>query len=200
MIPKIPTKLEYVEDHGVSVDEQILYLLQVKGDFDKGFKLLMEQYEERLYWHIRGMVNTHENANDVVQNTLVKVFRNIAKFKGQSKLYTWLYRIATNEALTFLKKEQRRHSEDLDGEEKNHLNTLPASSSVDGEQAWEALQKAIEQLPDKQKTVFVLRYFDEMSYRDMSETLKTSEGALKASFHHALKKVEKYLRETELYC
>ncbi|HHJ51482.1 MAG TPA: RNA polymerase sigma factor [Phaeodactylibacter sp.] len=160
----------------------------------------MEQYEERLYWHIRGMVNTHENANDVVQNTLVKVFRNIAKFKGQSKLYTWLYRIATNEALTFLKKEQRRHSEDLDGEEKNHLNTLPASSSVDGEQAWEALQKAIEQLPDKQKTVFVLRYFDEMSYRDMSETLKTSEGALKASFHHALKKVEKYLRETELYC
>jgi len=200
LIPKIPTKLEYVEDHGVSVDEQILYLLQVKGDFDKGFKLLMEQYEERLYWHIRGMVNTHENANDVVQNTLVKVFRNIAKFKGQSKLYTWLYRIATNEALTFLKKEQRRHSEDLDGEEKNHLNTLPASSSVDGEQAWEALQKAIEQLPDKQKTVFVLRYFDEMSYRDMSETLKTSEGALKASFHHALKKVEKYLRETELYC
>lgn len=192
--------MEYVEDHGVSVDEQILYLLQVKGDFDKGFKLLMEQYEERLYWHIRGMVNTHENANDVVQNTLVKVFRNIAKFKGQSKLYTWLYRIATNEALTFLKKEQRRHSEDLDGEEKNHLNTLPASSSVDGEQAWEALQKAIEQLPDKQKTVFVLRYFDEMSYRDMSETLKTSEGALKASFHHALKKVEKYLRETELYC
>lgn len=191
--------MEYAEEHGVSVDEQILYLLQIKGDFDKGFKLLMEQYEERLYWHIRGMVNTHENANDVVQNTLVKVFRNIAKFKGQSKLYTWLYRIATNEALTFLKKEQRRHSEDLDGEEKSHLNTLPASSSVDGEQAWKALQKAIEQLPDKQKTVFVLRYFDEMSYRDMSETLKTSEGALKASFHHALKKVEKYLREVELY-
>ncbi len=200
MIPKIPTKLEYVQDHGVSVDEQILDLLQVKGDFDSGFKLLMEQYEERLYWHIRGLVSTHENTNDVLQNTLVKVFRNIDKFRGQSKLYTWLYRIATNEALTFLKKEQRRHTEDLDGEEKNHLNTLPADSSVDGDRVWQMLQKAIEQLPDKQKTVFVLRYFDEMSYRDMSETLKTSEGALKASFHHALKKVEKYLREAEMYC
>ncbi len=159
----------------------------------------MEQYEERLYWHIRGMVGTHENANDVVQNTLVKVFRNIAKFRGNSKLYTWLYRIATNEALTFLKKEQRCHTEELDGEERNHLHALPADSSVDGDYAWELLQKAIALLPDKQKTVFVLRYFDEMSYRDMSETLKTSEGALKASFHHALRKVEKYLREVEMY-
>ncbi len=172
--------------------------MQEEQKYEQGFKLLMQAYSERLYWHIRSLVNTHENADDVLQNTLMKVFRNIAKFKGESRLYTWLYRIATNEALTFLKKEQRRHTEQLESEEKNHLRNLRAENSLDGERIWQLLQKAIATLPEKQKVVFTMRYFQEMSYRDMSEALGTSEGALKASFHHALKKVEKYLQETEI--
>ncbi len=178
-----------------AVDQRILHLLQEERDLDKGFKLLMEQYSERLYWHIRSLVKTHENADDVLQNTLIKVLKSIAGFKGRAKLYTWLYRIATNEALTFLKKEQRCHTEELEGGNIDHLYGLRAELSLDGDRAWNLLQQAISTLPDKQKAVFVLRYFEELSYREISDILGTSEGGLKASFHHAIKKVEKYLRE-----
>ncbi len=182
-----------------AAEQRIIQLLQEERDLERGFKLLMEQYSERLYWHIRSLVGSHENADDVLQNTLIKVFKSISGFKQQSKLYTWLYRIATNEALTFLKKEQRRQTEDLEGEGKNHLYSLRAEASLDGQRIWDLLQQAVSTLPDKQKTVFVLRYFEEMSYRDISEILGTSEGGLKASFHHALKKVESYLSQVEMY-
>ncbi len=182
-----------------ATEQRIIQLLQEERDPERGFKLLMEQYSERLYWHIRSLVGSHENADDVLQNTLIKVFKSISGFKQQSKLYTWLYRIATNEALTFLKKEQRHQTEDLEGEGKNHLYSLRAETSLDGQRIWDLLQQAVSTLPDKQKTIFVLRYFEEMSYRDISEILGTSEGGLKASFHHALKKVENYLSRVEMY-
>ena len=173
-------------------DEQLLELIQL--DKDSGFRSLMHQYQEQTYWHIRRMVTTHEDADDVVQNTFIKVFRNLDKFKGDSKLYTWIYRIATNESLTFLKKRKRRYSESIDESENNIENNLVADDYFDGDNVQLLLQKAIVTLPDKQKAVFNLRYYEEMPYSDMSDILETSVGALKASYHHAVKKIEEYIK------
>lgn len=156
----------------------------------QGFRLLLEQYQERLYWHIRRMVVEHEDANDVLQNCLLKVFRNISKFKQQAKLYTWLYRIATNEAITFLNKKKRLATTSLDSEEGVYIEQIKADSFFDGDAAQQKLQRAIQKLPEKQKLVFNMRYYDEMPYLDISEILETSVGALKASYHHAVKKIE----------
>jgi RNA polymerase sigma-70 factor (ECF subfamily) len=141
------------------------------------------------------MVGNHEDADDVLQNCFVKVYRNISRFQQNSKLYTWLYRIATNEALTFLEKRKRISTTSLDNEDANWNNRLKAESFVNEDRAVEILKRAIESLPNKQKTVFNLRYYDEMTYADMSEVLETSQGALKASYHHAVKKIEAYVRE-----
>lgn len=140
------------------------------------------------------MVTTHEDADDVVQNTFIKVFRNLDKFKRDSKLYTWIYRIATNESLTFLKKRKKRYSESIDESENNIENSLVADSYFDGNKIQTLLQKAIIALPDKQKAVFNLRYYEEMPYNDMSEIMETSVGALKASYHHAVKKIEQFIK------
>lgn len=172
-------------------DEQILELIQLNKD--GGFRSLMYQFQEPIYWHIRRMVTSHEDANDVVQNTFIKVYKNIEKFKKDSKLYTWIYRIATNESLTFLKKRKNKRTEAIDGEEYSLENVLSSDPYFDGNAAEIVLQKAILLLPDKQKAVFNLRYFDEMSYKDMSASLGTSIGALKASYHHAVKKIEDYI-------
>ncbi len=180
-------------------DEQILILLQSQRDYERGFRLLLEKYQERLYWHIRRMVFEHEDANDVVQNCLVKVYRNISKFEGKSKLFTWLYRIATNEAITFLNKRKRLAASSIDNEDLNLSNRLQADNWFDGDAAQVVLQKAIQQLPDKQRLVFNMRYFDEMSYQDISDTLGTSVGALKASYHHAAKKIEHFCKNVELF-
>lgn len=180
-------------------DEAILHCLQVSGEADRGFLLLMEKYQERLYWHIRRMVINHEDANDVLQNCLVKVFRNIERFEGKSKLYTWLYRIATNEAITFLQKRKKRWTTSLDDEENALENRLEADVYFDGDRAAVLLQKALIALPEKQRLVFQMRYFEERPYQEMSELLDTSVGALKASYHHAIKKIEKYIRQTEPY-
>jgi len=173
-------------------DEQLLELIHL--DKESGFRSLMHQYQEQTYWHIRRMVTTHEDADDVVQNTFIKVFRNLDKFKGNSKLYTWIYRIATNESLTYLKNRKRRHSESIDDSENNIENNLIADVFFDGNNVQMILQKAIISLPDKQKAVFNLRYYEEMPYNDMSEVLNTSVGALKASYHHAVKKIEEYIK------
>lgn len=177
-------------------DERILELLQVQGQTERGFRLLMEKYQERLYWQIRRMVFEHEDANDVLQNCLVKVYRSIGRFERKAKLYTWLYRIATNEAITFLNKKKQKQMASLDDGEMPLGERLQADSYFDGDAAQVKLQEAIAGLPEKQRAVFTLRYFDEMNYADMSEVLGTSQGALKASFHHAVKKVEAYLRKT----
>jgi len=173
-------------------DEQLLELIRL--DKESGFRSLMHQYQEQTYWHIRRMVTTHEDADDVVQNTFIKVFKNLDKFKGNSKLYTWIYRIATNESLTYLKNRKRRYSESIDDSESNIENNLVADEYFDGNDAQLLLQRAIITLPDKQKAVFNMRYYDEMPYKDMSEILETSVGALKASYHHAVKKIEEYIK------
>ena len=159
----------------------------------------METYQERLYWTIRRLVPDHEDANDVLQNCFVKVYRSILAFEGKSKLYTWLYRIATNEAITFLNQKKQRRTAALDEGGASLANCLRADRYFDGDKAQHCLMEAVALLPEKQRLVFNLRYFDEMSYADMSEVLGTSEGALKASFHHAVKKVESHLKKVVIF-
>jgi RNA polymerase sigma factor (sigma-70 family) len=173
-------------------DEQILELIQLNQD--GGFRSLMHQFQEPIYWHIRRMVTLHDDANDVVQNTFIKVFKNIEKFNKDSKLYTWIYRIATNESLTFLNRRKKKQTETIDGDEYSLENKLSSDPFFDGNAAELVLQKAILLLPEKQKAVFNLRYYDEMNYKDMSEMLDTSVGALKASYHHAAKKIEDFIK------
>lgn len=158
----------------------------------------MEKYQQPLYWQVRRLVYDHEDANDVVQNCFIKIFRSIHTFEGKSKLYTWLYRIAINEAITFLNKKKQKFATSIDQDENSLSNRLRADAYFDGDEAQLKLLEAVERLPEKQRIVFNLRYFDEMSYADMSEMLKTSEGALKASFHHAVKKIENYVSGVEL--
>ena len=184
--------LESSEDR---TDDKILSLLQDKASYERGFRLLMETYQERLYWHIRKMVYEHEDANDVIQNTFVKVYRSIERFEGKSKLYTWLYRIATNEAITFLNKKKKKATDSIDDKDINLSNRLKADEYFDGDEIQLQLQLALDELPEKQRMVFNMRYFDEMSYADMSEILETSVGALKASYHHAVKKIESHLKK-----
>jgi RNA polymerase sigma-70 factor (ECF subfamily) len=175
-------------------DATIVAYCQQNSQRERGFRLLLSKYQERLYWHIRRLVIEHEDANDVLQNTFVKVYKGIPKFKGNSTLYTWLYRIATNESLTFLKRKKRRRTASIEDEMTELANRLHADVYFDSNEATIKLQQAIAQLPDRQKTVFNMRYFDEMSYQDISSVLETSVGGLKASYHHAAKKVEQYLR------
>ncbi len=151
---------------------------------------MVATYQERLYWHIRRMVGSHEDTDDVLQDCLVKVYRNIQRFEGKSQLYTWMYRIATNEALTFLKKRSKKATYSMDEEASAVAMQLRAEAPMDGERVVRMLEAALAQLPEKQKLVFRLRYYEEMSYKEMSVLLKTSQGALKASYHHAVKKLE----------
>lgn len=160
---------------------------------DRGLRLLMDKYSQQLYWVIRRIVYDHEDSNDVLQNCLVKVYRNIHTFEGRSKLYTWIQRIAYNEAISFYNSRKRRRAASIDDEESYVGQTLSADPYFDGNAAMVILQKAIGTLPDKQKQVFMLRYYEEMPYAEMSDLLGTSEGALKASFHHAVKKIEAYV-------
>lgn len=178
------------------MEEKLLTLLRSKHTQEEGFRLLMHVYQERLYLHIRRMVGGHEDTNDVLQNCLVKVYRNLSSFKGQSALYTWLYRIATNESITFLRKRQRRSTQLQSGEEPIAVNQMRADTWMDGEEVQQQLQKALEELPDRQKQVFIMRYYDELSYAEIAGILKTSVGGLKASYHHAVKKIENYLINT----
>ena len=176
-------------------DEQILGLMRNPITMERGFRLLMTTYQERLYWQVRRLVTDHEDANDVLQNALVKVFRNIEQFEGKSGLYTWMYRIVTNEAITFLKQRNRQHSTSIDDVNINLANRLRADSFFDGDDLQIRLQQALQTLPERQKEVFNLRYYEEMSYEQISQLLNTSVGALKASFHHAVKKVEQFFAE-----
>jgi RNA polymerase sigma factor (sigma-70 family) len=180
-------------------DDHILALLGSVATHERGFRLLMSRYQEPLYRHIRRMVYDHDDANDIIQNTFIKVFRSVERFEGKSKLYTWLYRIATNEAITFLNSRNRKETDTIDNTENTHLaNQLRADTFFDGDEVQIKLQQAISILPDKQRTVFNLRYYEEMPYEEMSEMLGTSVGALKASYHHAVKKVEEFFKGVEL--
>lgn len=181
-------------DHPQS-DEQILACLRNDASREAGFRALLEKYQERLYWHIRRMVFSHEDANDVLQNCLIKVFRFIDQFEERASLYSWLFRIASNEAITFLQQRRKQMGISLEEPQAFLVTTLPSDPYFDGNELQEKLQIALQALPDKQRQVFLLRYYEEMSYREIAHTLDTSEGALKASFHHAVKKIERYLLE-----
>lgn len=176
-------------------DNHILALLQEEVQFEKGFRLLVQKYQERLYWHIRRMVHVHEDTDDVLQNTFIKVYRNISKFQHKAKLYTWIYRIATNETITFLNKRKKISTASIDNEAYDLNNQLQADSYMDGDQAQRQLKKAIAMLPEKQQLVFNMRYYDEIPYKEMANILETSVGGLKASYHHAVKKIERFFKE-----
>ncbi|HRN71590.1 MAG TPA: sigma-70 family RNA polymerase sigma factor [Ginsengibacter sp.] len=176
-----------------SSDEELLKMFRDSGQKEKAFELIIKKYQERLYWHIRRMVLTHEDADDVLQNTFIKVWRSLDQFREESQLYTWLYRIATNESLTFLNNKKKLSSISIDNEDTTIANKLKSDPHFDANKLEWKLQMAIQSLPEKQKLVFNLRYFDEMPYEEMSKVLETSVGALKASYHHAAKKVEDYI-------
>jgi len=162
---------------------------------EKAFQLLVKTYQERLYWHIRKIVMNHDDADDILQNVYIKVWRNVDGFREDSSIFTWLFRIATNESLTHLQK-QRRHSVISMNEITDSLaESLETDVYFEGSEIEKKLQLAIIQLPDKQRIVFNMKYFDEMKYEEMSEILNTSVGALKASFHFAVKKIEDFLKE-----
>lgn len=176
-------------------DQEILDLFKNDTTKEKGFSLLVRKYQEKIYWHVRRLVVDHDDANDVCQNIFIKVWTNLDKFKENSQLYTWLYRIATNESLTFLNQKRKKDSIPLATDDYDIGEQLAADPYFEGDSLQVKLQKAIAALPEKQRVVFLMRYYDETKYEDMSEILDTSVGALKASYHHAAKKIEKYLTE-----
>ena len=172
-------------------DNNISELL--KTDLNKGFRLVVERYSSKLYWHIRRLVVLHEDADDALQNTFINAWKSIGNFRNESSLYTWLYTIATNEALVLINKRKKNSAVSIDDLTSYFEISQEGSTWFDGDEAEVKLQNAILQLPDKQRIVFNLKYFDEMKYEEMSKVLNTSEGALKASYHHAVKKIEKLL-------
>jgi len=175
-------------------DREILDGLKEEKTRNLAFQNLVKAYQERLYWHIRKIVLTHDDTDDVLQNTFIKVWRNLDNFREESSLYTWLYRIATNESLTFINSTKRRSMIPMNDTSEFLLNNMVSDEFFDGDEIQLKLQEAILTLPDKQRIVFNLKYFEEMKYEAMSEILETSVGALKASFHHAVKKIEEHLK------
>ena len=179
------------------VDNDIDLLDQLKSEKTKeaAFKELLRLYKERLYWHIRHIVKSHDDADDVLQNTFIKIYKNIHTFKGESKLFSWMYRIATNEAITHINQNAKRMNMTSEALQNRAIDLLKADVYFEGEDIQIKLQKAIATLPEKQQLVFNMKYFQDLKYKDMSEILNTSEGALKASYHIATKKIEEYLTE-----
>lgn len=174
-------------------EKQLIAQLKNKQTQDIAFRQLMSLYKERLYWHIRKIVVSHDDADDVLQNTFVKVYRSIHNFKEDSKIYSWMYRIATNESITFINKRAKQQTIDITEYKQNLASTLQEDALFSGDEIQQVLQKAIATLPEKQQLVFNMKYFDNMKYTDMSEILDTSVGALKASYFHAVKKIEKII-------
>jgi RNA polymerase sigma-70 factor (ECF subfamily) len=175
----------------VPEDDVIIAMIATPDQKNQGYRHLVSKYKEKLYWHIRRMVHSHEDADDVLQNTFLKIFRNMDSFHQHSSLYTWMFRIATNESLNFMKSTKYHQTESLD-----HMAYFKATSEImqDESVILNMLQRAINSLPEKQKLVFNLRYYSEMSYQQISEITDTSVGALKASYHHAVKKIEEIVK------
>ena len=161
---------------------------------EKAFRELISQYKERLYWHVRKIVISHDDADDVLQNTFIKIFKNIDNFNKQSKLYSWMYRIATNESITFINKRAKQRNLDIEDYQQQLVSGLKSDNYFSGNEIQIILQKAIASLPQKQQLVFNMKYFDELKYDEISAILETSTGALKASYFHAVKKIENYIK------
>jgi RNA polymerase sigma-70 factor (ECF subfamily) len=175
-------------------DKELLFQFHQTATKEKAFTAIIKKYQEKLYWHARRLVVDHDDANDVLQNVFIKVWKGLENFREDSQLYTWLYRIATNESLSFLEQQKKRGTISLDEEEAGMSNKVRADSNFDANKLEWRLQVAIQQLPEKQRVVFNLRYYDEMPYQEMSRILETSEGALKASYYHAARKIEEFIK------
>jgi len=175
-------------------EDLLIKQLQDPGSVQVAFRQLVSDYKERLYWHVRNMVKDHQDADDVLQNTFIKIYRNIGGFKGESKLYSWMYRIATNEAITFLNSKAKKFQISSEELQNNLINNLESDVYFEGDEIQLKLQRAIATLPQKQQEVFNMKYFQELKYREIADILGTSEGALKASYHIASKKIEEFLK------
>ncbi|MDE6242687.1 MAG: sigma-70 family RNA polymerase sigma factor [Muribaculaceae bacterium] len=175
-------------------EKQLIKQLQDPKESRTAFDMLMRAYGEKIYWQIRRMVVNHDDASDLLQNTFIKAWNNVDNFRGDAKLSTWLYKIAVNESLNFLQRERSRQGISIDDDSQDTfvVRQLEADDYFDGDALKLELQKAIAELPERQRLVFNMRYFEEMKYEQISEVLGTSVGALKASYHHAVKKIEKH--------
>lgn len=176
-------------------DKVIIDKLRNLETRNEAFNDIVNQYSKQLYYHIRRMVIDHEDANDLVQDSFVKAYTNLEKFRFDASIYTWLYRIATNTCLNFLDRKKRMFTFSALSLEDTLADKIEAHSYFDGDELQKSLQKAILKLPTKQRLVFNMKYYDDLKYSEISEILKTSEGGLKASYHHAVKKIEKYINE-----
>ena len=175
-------------------DKEMIDILQDPHTRREGFAVLVRQYSEPLYWKVRRIVLNHEDANDVLQNAFLKIWNNLDTFQGKSALSTWLYRIAINEALDFVRRQKNVNSATVSTEDEPGVAArLMGDDYFDGDEAQARLQEAVARLPEVQRTVFTLKYFDELKYSEISKILDTSEGALKASYHLAVKKITEYL-------
>lgn len=179
-----------MQDEKVFIDQ----LLHPKTQHE-AFRKLLQLYQKPLYNHIRNIVLNHDDADDVLQNTFIKVFQNLKNFKGESKLFSWMYRIATNEALTFLQQKAKKQGISNEELQQKAINNLESDVYFDGGEIQLKLQKAIAKLPEKQQLVFRMKYFEELKYEEISEIVETSVGALKASYHLAVKKIEEFLKQ-----
>lgn len=173
-------------------DPELIELFK-SGQKEYAFNLIIKKYQKRMYWHIRKMVISHDDTDDILQNCFVNIWKGLETFRADSQLFTWAYRIATNEALSFLKRKKRRTIIPIEGAEYDISETLEADEYFNGDEAQIKLQKALLQLPEKQRMVFNMKYFEELKYEEISAILETSVGALKASYHHAVKKLENLL-------
>jgi RNA polymerase sigma factor (sigma-70 family) len=174
-------------------DIELLIQFREPASKEQAFTSIIRKYQEKLYWHIRRMLVDHDDTNDVLQNMFIKVWNGLENFREDAQLYTWLYRIATNESLTFIEQKKKRSAVSLSDVEEGLSNQVKADRHFDPNKLEWKLQLAIQKLPEKQRVVFNLRYYDEMPYEEMSRVLETSQGALKASYHHAVKKIEDFI-------
>ena len=174
-------------------DKDLLLKIKNPETRNYGFNMLVRAYQQRVYWHVRKMVIDHDDADDITQEVFIKIHKAIENFREDAQLFTWIYRIATNECLNFLNKKRRRFFLPIEDITVQLSSKIDSSNDISGDEIQKKLQKALLQLPDKQRLVFNMRYYDDLSYEDIAEITKTSVGALKASYHHAAKKIEDYL-------
>ncbi|MFD2553430.1 RNA polymerase sigma factor [Sphingobacterium tabacisoli] len=179
-------------------DAQIIAMFADERTREDAFSHLLKKYQQKIYWHVRRMVINHDDADDVTQDVFIKIWRNLEKFREDSQLYTWLYRIATNECITFLNKKKQKQNVSLDDDNSSYLSeTLADTTYFNGDKAQMKLQQALLTLPEKQRLVFNMKYFEDLKYDEISEILGTSVGALKASYHLAVKKVENFFNNND---
>lgn len=178
-------------------EKELVTSLQTEGDKESAFSELVTQYKERLYWQIRNMVLDHDDTDDVLQNTFIKIFRNINSFKGDSKLHTWMYRIAANESITFLNKKAKRNNVSIENVKNNALQKLESDVYFEGDAIQLQFQKAIATLPERQRLIFTMKYFEDHTYEELSEILEVTVGGLKSSYHIAVKKITEFIKTNE---